>query len=397
MTAYPHRASASKLELLAHCQHWARRDVEPDPYESSQPAAIGNAVHAAAGAIVRGEDPDVLALCDAHKVEPEHVATVLSMVDAVREWWPSFAAAHPHTWRSEVAYALRDGALGTECHALGEDIGRAYREHGALPGDLTMSLDLEAVADEAVLVVDLKTGRKPHSPHGHAQLAANALASALHHGVGWARVAIATVSTRGVWVEWSTLAAVDLARTDDTTARLLARVPGAEPQPGPHCTAHYCPSKGSCPESGRALAALVPAQRLTLGPVASADDARAWLAALPLIEAACASQLSAVRGYIEAHGGALDLGNGKRYARMTSARESIEARPDVLAALAAELGEHAALAVKSSVSKAGIERAVAATVTGRGRAARVREVLARLGEMGAMKASSFESWKEEEI
>lgn len=396
--SYPHRATASKLGLLRACQYWARRDVVPDPYTSSQPAAIGNAVHAAAGAIVRGEDPNVLAACDREKVEPEHVATVLSMVDAVREWWLQFSAAHPLAWRSEVAYALRDGALGTECHALGLDIGRRYREHGAQPGDLTMSLDLEAhdAEEQCVLVVDLKTGRKPHHPEGHAQLEINALAAQLAYGATRARVAIATVSTRGVWVEWHDLSADDLVRVDNDAAGLLARVPSAEPNPGPHCSAHYCPSKGACPASGAALAAVVPAARLALGPVTSADDARAWLAALPLIEAVCASQLAAVRGFVEAHGGALDLGNGKRYAKVTSARESIEARPDVLAALAAELGEHAALATKSSVSKAGIERAIAVTESGKARTAKVRAVLARLGDMGAMKATTFESWKEEE-
>ena len=255
MGAYPHRASASKAELLAACQYWARRDVQPDPHEPSQPAAIGNAVHACAGAIVRGEEPNVLAACDREGVEPDGIETVLAMVDAVREWWPQFAAAHPFAWRSEVAYSLREGDLGTEAHALGLDIGRRYRDHGARPGDLTMSLDLEAVDGDRVLVVDLKTGRKPHHPQGDAQLECNALAACLAHGKRAARVGIATVSTRGVWVEWADVDAATLARIDDDLARHLAAVPTAEPNPGPHCSALYCNAKGACPESGRAAGA----------------------------------------------------------------------------------------------------------------------------------------------
>lgn len=393
---YPHRASASKAELLAACQFWARRDVQPDPYDPSQPAAIGNAVHACAGAIVRGEEPDVLAACDRENVEPENVETVLAMVDAVREWWPAFTAAHPFAWRSEVAYSLRAGDLGTEAIALGLDIGRRYRDHGAKPGDFTMSLDLEAVDGDTVLVVDLKTGRKPHHPEGHKQLESNALAACLAHGKRRARVGIATVSTRGVWVEWADVDAATLAHTDDEIARLLAAVPNAEPQPGPHCSALYCNAKGACPASAQAVAAIVPAARLALGPVSSADEARAWLAALPLIEAACAAQKAHARNWIEANGGELDLGNGKVLRKATTTRESIEARPDVLAALSRELGENVALATKTTVSKAGIERAVAAMVSGRGRSARVREVLGTIEALGAVKLSTFENWKEEE-
>lgn len=393
---YPHRASASKAELLAACQFWARRDVKPDPYEPSQPAAIGNAVHACAGAIVRGTEPDAIAACDREGVEPENVETVLAMVDALREWWPAFTAAHTFAWRSEVAYSLRAGDLGTEAVALGLDIGRRYRDHGALPGDFTMSLDLEAVDGDTVLVVDLKTGRKPHHPEGHKQLESNALAACLAHGKRRARTGIATVTTRGVWVEWADVDAATLARTDDEIARLLAAVPNAEPQPGPHCSALYCGSKGACPASAQAVAAIVPAARLALGPVSSADEARAWLSALPLIEAACAAQKAHARAWIEANGGELDLGNGKVYRKATTTRESIDARPEVLAALSRELGEHVSLATKTTVSKAGIERAVAAMVSGRGRSARVREVLGTIEALGAVKLSTFENWKEEE-
>lgn len=402
----PHRASASKLSLLAHCARWARVDVPQDPRRSGPAANNGTAAHAALGCLVRGEEPDVLACCDAAGVLPADVAAVLGMADRLREWWPAFAARHPLAWRSEAAYALREGSLGTECHALGLDIGRDYEGHGKRDGDLCMSLDLEAVSEAGVLVVDLKTGRVPHSPEAHAQLEANALAACLHHGATRARCGIATLSPRGVHVAWGPeLGSADLARIDDRIAAQLASIPGAEAKPGPWCRAHYCPAQGSCPATGAALAVvepepLVPAARLALGPVRDDASARAWIAAIPAIEAACDRQREAVREWLTSADGTyreLDLGNGRVYHHVTSPRESIEARPDVLATLAAELGDYALLASKMTVSKPGIERAVAAAHPSRGRAGKVRAILYMLDRMGAVKQTTFGQWKEEDV
>lgn len=217
------RLTASKLDLAMQCLHWTTLDLPPDV---SGPAAVfGTGFHEL---VVDGEHRQPLG--------EEEDAELRAMFAA---WQSSGQKLLPPNARHEVAYAI--GPNGAP-RLLGENIGRRYRQHGARPDDVCLTVDV--VGD---WVVDFKTGRKYVAAFAAWQLRCAAIAT------GKRRVEFHYVDRKGrTTVDRADYTVNELRRyraqlteraRDLREGRTAAMV-------GPHCTEMWCPGRMVCPALG---------------------------------------------------------------------------------------------------------------------------------------------------
>jgi hypothetical protein len=262
----------------------------------------------------------------------------------------------------ELAYGYTP-ATGV-ARLIGSNVGRAYN---AAPGEFVGSADYVLVADNAVTVVDLKTGlgEVPH-PSRNAQLRFLALAAARWHGVESARVGILHAPDgRAAWWSWATVDAFELEAIAVELRTLAERIGyarndverGRTPRltVGEHCT--YCPARFGCP------ARVAMAQRLAGEPEKVVLDLKAMLtpesASLALARWQAATKALAEVGaalHAYASESPIALGDGRAWGPVTSEREVIDA-DKAWPVLVAKFGANAAReAMSLDTSKAGIER-----------------------------------------
>ena len=262
----------------------------------------------------------------------------------------------------ELAYGYTP-ATGV-ARLIGANVGRAYN---AAPGEFVGSADYVLVADNAVTVVDLKTGLGdvPH-PARNAQLRFLALAAARWHGVESARVGILHAPDgRTPWWSWATFDAFELEAIAVELRTLAERIGyarndverGRTPRltVGEHCT--YCPARHGCP------ARVAMAQRLAGEPEKVVLDLKAMLtpesASLALARWQAATKALAEVGaalHAYASESPVALGDGRVWGPVTSEREVIDA-DKAWPVLVAKFGANAAReAMSLDTSKAGIER-----------------------------------------
>jgi hypothetical protein len=266
-------------------------------------------------------------------------------------------------------------------------------------------------ADGVPHVRDWKTGwRAAAEPAADStQLRLCGLAAA--RAFGWPRVVVemAHVSEDGVEIDPFEMSAFDL---DAEAGALLAMLDEMrqpqQPRPGPHCNSMYCPIVASCPSTKAALAQVDPAPlALPLSvEITSAEHCASVRQRRKAVEAALERIKEAEHAYVLAHG-PVEVAPGVLYgARERLGRETIDVEASgAMAAIRAALGsdEAADAAVEVSASKASIARGVAKAVEGAGRgakAAKEREVMARLRELGAIRTGApytvFEEWTAKE-
>jgi hypothetical protein len=164
--------------------------------------------------------------------------------------------AMPHTagqWRAEVPLAYHPaGDSGRELPSKGE---RDYS--AALPGEIPGTADLVGLTPDAVVVLDVKTGRAPLGEPGTAlQLLHNALALCRLHGrsiavVGWVkllsgqpRFETATLGAEELRAAAERLRAVQSKALEAELAH-MADPDAVTPVLGEHC--RYCPAWFRCP------------------------------------------------------------------------------------------------------------------------------------------------------
>lgn len=223
------RCTFSKASLLTICGWWARDDVSYPAEETTREATLGNDAHAANAATINGEP--LPALSDEARALYRQWLT---------GWWEP---RKHHGWRAEVAYALNP--FTSEARELTLPGPRQYPDLG--PEWLCGTADAVLVGDSAVMVDDFKTGRHAPSAHGNGQLLSLALAAATVHGISRALVAITSVRPERLTASVVPLDRYELDTWRDTLAQAVARVPTAEPNPGPHCDELWCPARQACP------------------------------------------------------------------------------------------------------------------------------------------------------
>jgi hypothetical protein len=145
-----------------------------------------------------------------------------------------------------VEIAIVYDAAADTARALPRGKHRDYGELG--PMELPTTLDLVWLADDHVVVRDLKTGSRSHAKIE--QLYIQALAASRLYGVERARVGF--LWARKTKCEADPLDEIgpgELEAESWRAASVMRRLPMAEPQPGAHCW--FCPAKEVCPAQSR--------------------------------------------------------------------------------------------------------------------------------------------------
>lgn len=222
-----HRLSMSRMSLALACSYSFRADVEVHERVVGRPALLGSAVHLLAECHVRKLPAPVL---DEDVRDEAHAIAngpLLKLLDS-QDWT---ACEIGMRYRADVDESWGGPRRGDADYG---NVGRMV-----LPG----TLDLVLVRDADALVVDIKTGKVPGDSE---QLYAQAVAVSRAYGAK--RVEVGYAMARKTKCE---IAAKEVLEADDLDAhagriaKLLRRLPMAEPQTGKHCW--RCDARPSCP------------------------------------------------------------------------------------------------------------------------------------------------------
>ena len=339
------RWSASKLPLLQSCGYSARPDVTVPDDPGGPAAARGRARHEAFETWLRGLPHDGSG-CEWD-----------DQLDSVRTRFLAGArqlgisdACETETIR--VLDVLTGGVRRSMYARSSEDPARRPSE-----------IRLVADAFASGVVVDWKTGR--HRESSRHQIDALALAFSATLGI------LAYVDDTGAIVdvhrytydEW------DHAATLGALRAIYARESTAEPVAGLHCRDAFCPLLGACPATSAALAQAGVPRTVTLDPE-TPEEARDLLLAREVARGWYTRADDALRRYVDERG-AVPLGDGRTYAAHETQRETITLTPEAIASV--DLPPDA---LRVSTSKTAIRTSVGA--------ARAREILSQLGELGCV-------------
>lgn len=222
------RLTLSRAALAAICDHWLQPSIELPADDTSAEAGLGLEVHAAAAAVIEGLEGPALS----ERAAKYHSAWLA-------QWWRPRAG---QGWRAEIAYALHPAS--GEAIEIKLEAPRAYPDLG--PGWLFGTADAVLVTDDRVVVVDWKTGRHVPAAAGNTQLAGLGLAASIVNRRRQADVAIVGVAPGGITTDPHPLDSIDLEGWREHLTELVTRSPLIDPNPGPHCSALFCPARRVC-------------------------------------------------------------------------------------------------------------------------------------------------------
>jgi hypothetical protein len=248
------RVSASKVGLLAHCQAFARPEMEWDN-RSSEAAERGTRFHTAIARWIASDRLGDFVIEDDIREEYEQA----------KAWVESLGSNRPPL-RVEVAFAWDPATDKAEL------LGSTNRDYSRGQGKLCGTADLVMLvqnggAPTAAMVWDWKTGS---GENAGPQLRALGLMVARAYQVEHVTVAALEVRASGVAeVAREELDGFALAMLAGELAEQVAAIPTAEPRPGSHCGELYCPARLSCPLGQTAIAnvaEVIPAESIVRRP-----------------------------------------------------------------------------------------------------------------------------------
>ena len=382
------KVTASKTALwVNHCAWWARPEVPQDLDRPNEYRNFGLAVHDALEVLRLGGSPDLVAIAGARELTAAQRLAFPRAVDALQEYRvPLFA-------ESELAWAIDlDMGMG---RVLGRNIGRAYKEHGARDGiDFCGSADLvwwgtSTAHREYIHVLDLKSGYEGLVEDHKPQLMSNAAGIASAWGARGAILEVLHLFNGEVKIDTQIVEDYELEAHIGVLQARRRETPNATPVPGPHCSEKYCTAVGSCPEGQRAIAALVPVDRLTVkltGAIESAAEAAARVAILPLLKERVKRYEDECRDWERAHG-PVQLADGRWWYEVEGESRAIVASAAAMAVLADELGDVGAqLACAVKITQSSIRAQLEAAGIAPASAA-LERIMLRLEKVGAMKST----------
>ena len=390
------RPSASSLPLLARCQWWAGDRVVGRPLDPTPEMLAGTATHAAIEATLTG--------AELPELEVDAAAYYATWAAWHAEGMPGLEHTLGGEWQAEQAFAY--DPLTDTGRALGAVRGRAYptpQSRTEIVGTVD-ALIVDARAS-AALVVDWKTGddrsRLTADASENLQLRGYALMVSRALAVDSVDVAVVRIGSQGVTVTRHQYDAFDLGPAAEELRQLLAAVPTAQPTTGLHC--RRCRAVAECPATVKAADTIAPrpaAGVVSPDPVpleVTADNAAGLLVRLRAVQAACDQVEAAIKTFADANNG-VDLGDGRRWRRVTTERASIRLDgPEAAVALQAldAAGVSSAVEHKTTTSRAAIERALAQSgLKGKAKAARVEAIVSELAAVGAVRVAQVDSFKE---
>lgn len=384
------RPSASSLPLLSRCQWWAGDRVVGRPLDPTPEMLAGTATHAAIEATLTG--------AELPELEADAAAYYATWAAWHAEGMPGLEHTLGGEWRAEQAFAY--DPLTDTGRVLGAVRGRAYPAPES-PTEIVGTVDALIVDERAsaALVVDWKTGddrsRMTADAGANLQLRGYALMVSRALGVDSVDVAVVRIGSQGVTVTRHAYDAFDLGPAAEELRQLLASVPTAQPVPGLHC--RRCRAVAECPATVNAADTIAPRSPDPVPLEVTADNAGALLVRLRAVQAACDQVEAALKLFADANGG-VDLGDGRRWRRVTTERASIRLDgPEAAVALQAldAAGVSSAVEHKTTTSRAAIERALAQSgLKGKAKAARVEAIVSELAAVGAVRVAQVDSYKE---
>lgn len=231
-----HRLSMSRMSLALACSYSFRPDAEVHERVVGRPARLGSAVHLLAECRVNSTALDYaaigLGLTEADvdiKREAESIADgpLQELLDKY-PWTACEIGLRYDASRDRAAIGPRRGELG----------------YGDVPTmTLPGTLDLVVVDGDRALVVDIKTGKVPQDSE---QLYAQAVAVSRMYGANQVEIGYAMArKTKCEIAAKETLTADDLDAHAGRIAKLLRRLPMAEPVTGKYCW--RCDARPACP------------------------------------------------------------------------------------------------------------------------------------------------------
>jgi hypothetical protein len=254
------KLSMSRASLALHCP-WPFAEGRIPPSGNKTYAAfrlLGHTFHGCVAKYINDGELDPVGVITSLGIPgdlQENVAKILSM----HPWSHAeeIIKAHPLA-RAEIAYAY-DPVTNT-ARKLGEDIGRAYEEHGLLPHEVPGTADVVWLEpdedtqrrDDIVVVHDWKvvfgSGAHVPPPELNYQLHTLALCAMLVSGTKRARVQVCILDEHGnSYVRAHNLTRFEAMVAMKRVLKAAASGVSAEPNPGKHCIDHYCPMLALCP------------------------------------------------------------------------------------------------------------------------------------------------------
>lgn len=282
------------------------------------------------------------------------------------------------------------------CPGTVETEVKLYR--GALEG----TADVVGLTDDAVVVLDFKTGWTPQPPaRAHAQLLWYGIAAAETFKRRRAILGIVRIKDDGgVWSDIADLSGWDLDDAADRIDGIIHRAMKAKATDkvttGDHCK--YCPAFRHCPETVGLVSMMAEDPRM-LGEEVRLDltpenAARAW-DRVKLAEKIVDEVKASLKVYAETVG-PFTLSNGNVVGPVETSRRSPDplVTLDVLTKLHGESVAKSAVKFEPSTSLTAIKESIAA-IAPKGKAAgMVREVEAAIEAAGGMKSTGYASVKE---
>lgn len=395
MGARRHRLSASKVALASRCLHWARPDVPEGVDRDTASRRGGSAFHECGE---KHPDVDLSAVAAKWSLRAGERAKVEELYDAWREWWPEYLGAR--AVEREVAFAW-DVASNT-ARRLPKRDHRDYSDCAWT--EIPMTVDALIIGDGRsevqAEVLDLKTSYEDISAEEHAQLEANALAVASVLGVDEVVVTIANVSADGVRTNSARVGGFDFDAIAGRLARMVEAIPVAQPKPGSHCAAMWCPALGTC-EATRVTAESLVRARPDLSAVLargiqSHEEAYAIKAALKPAAAFLREMEQMAIAWAEEHGG-IRTPDGGLLKRVPQTKRTIDASNRVLRAKMVQMfGDDAAAAIKTkeTVSLDAVRRLAKAKAPRGGKARAEAEAIEALEATGGVRMSVYTKWSD---
>jgi hypothetical protein len=392
--------SGSKLALAALCQHPFTSGETWPPDKESQHSAFGHRVGEACEALVTGGHVYPAVTRGLDELEREKLLHCV-------------ARARAHLERERVNLAVEAARLATEAKLeLLEERAEMWARYDVEASTARWSerferrqagcwnavLDYVARLGDEVLVIDWKTGKQAATAatERNPQIRLYAIAAARLFHVRRVRVQLVHLDADGATVDEATFGAFELAEIADEMRELRARLTRGPtpPVPGPHCTTHFCPMRGTCSATQAALASAYQLERPLSPKIQNDDHARFILERLPAARAALAGVEDAIKNYAARQ--PFRLADGRVYGKHEKSKRSVDIdTPEREAALRGVLGIGADFAIKSEpqVSLERIEEgariALGESPPRGAKTALVREALAALEAAGGYKVNTY--------
>lgn len=354
----------SKAGLLERCAAFLN-DSAVWSSTSSSAATYGQAGHLyPQRSIERGRpitEGSYLALPAVAKLSPEEQETLLECARMwAEQWWEKQS---DKSWLTEETYAF-DPVSG-DARRLGAALERDYRgvRHGEIVGTAdAIGIYYDANRRAHVHVADWKFGRQEHLAEAkeHAQIRALGCVIARAYGVCEVEVSVVHITPDELTETSALFDEYDLAEIEAGLKANMLRLSKGEvaPTPGPWCAELYCPAIGSCPAVHEAAEGLLPSW--TSSPMAiekeairSPEHAASIYARLTAIESMAEACWTALKEYVSEIG-PIQLADGRVYSQHISERETILPGHRTNEVLRKHLGDDWLVALKTTVTKAGL-------------------------------------------